>query len=115
MSMSPLDIPQPPNNFKLLPTQDYNPAIYDEPSDAQIMKKNRIKNKESGQLFRIVVLASIFFILLSQPVVYKITHKIAQYLMSSPINIMYDDKYTTTGTLVHGVLFFIIMLFIVYA
>jgi hypothetical protein len=78
MAKSLLDIPQPPNNFNLLPTQDYNPLIYDEPTNEQIIKKERINNKKTGQLFRIVVLSSLFFIILSQPVLYKITHKVAQ-------------------------------------
>ena len=109
-----MNIPQPPSNFKLLPTQDYNPVYVDQPNEEQIDRNNRIKNRETGQLFRIVFLSTLFFILLSQQFVYKISHNILQYLMSTPISTMNSEGCPTTkGILVHGVIFFIIMLFVV--
>lgn len=110
-----LDIPQPPHNSRLLPTQDYNPIYVDEPSQEQINKQNLLKNKASGQLFRIIVLSTLFFIILSHPILYKITHKAVQYIVTTPFNIINQDQCPTLkGIFVHAGLFFIIMLFVVY-
>lgn len=111
-----LNIPQPPNNFKLLPTQDYNPVYQDQPTEEQLIKENKIKNKASGQIFRVVFLSTLFFVLLSQPVLYKITHKISHYIVTTPLNLINSEGLPTTiGILVHGAIFFIILLFVAYS
>jgi hypothetical protein len=112
---STMNIEQPPSNFSVLPTQKYDPVYKEEPDEAQEMRREQAANRSRGQLFRIVVLASIFFVLLSQPVAYRITHKLAQAVMSSPISFINGEGCATaTGIIGHGVIFFIIMLFIVY-
>lgn len=116
------NFPQPPSLIGLA-TQSgvgggvapYNP-VYEDP-DNNIKKKraSHVRDKGTGALIRIILLSTLFFIILSQPVLYKITHKAGQYLLSVPFEIMGNEGCPTTkGILLHAAIFLIIMLFIVF-
>jgi len=93
----------------------YNP-LYEDPDD-NIKKKraSQVHDKGIGALIRIILLSTVFFIILSQPVLYKITHKAAQYLLSVPFEIMGNEGCPTTkGILLHAAIFFVIMLFVLF-
>jgi hypothetical protein len=113
-----MNIEQPPSLIGLATQSDavkYNPVFQDPYADENQEIREKIDNRSKGALFRIVLLATLFFIVFSQNVVYKLTHKASQYIMSSPIDIINADGLTTPkGIFVHALLFFIIMLFVVF-
>jgi len=107
-------IEQPPSLIGLSTQSKYQP-IYDDTEDKQKEFVTKVKDKNKGEIIRSVIFGTLFFIILSQPVIYKITNKIAQVIMSSPINIVDADNCATrSGIFVHAAIFFIILLFTVF-
>lgn len=105
---------QPPTLIGLASQSKYQP-VYDDTAEKQEQIVTKVKDKNKGAIFRSILFGTVFFILLSQPVIYKITNKIAQVIMSSPINIIDADNCATrSGIFVHATIFFIIMLFTVF-
>jgi len=114
-----MNIEQPPSLIGLATQSDgvlkYNSVFEDPYNNQKKRDENTLQDKSKGALFRFVLLSTICFIILSQPVFYKLTHKASQYIMSSPIDIVNNEGFSTPkGIFVHALLFFIIMLFIIF-
>lgn len=114
-----MDIEQPPSLIGLATQSDggfaYNPKYNDPYEKDKAEYENKIKDKTTGALIRIIIIATALFIVFSQRVLYKITNKASQYMMSTPIHIIDEmGSPTTKGVFVHALLFFIIMLFVVF-
>jgi hypothetical protein len=102
---------QPPSLIGLATQSKYQP-VYDDTAEKQEEVVSKVKDKNKGQIIRAVLFGTLFFIILSQPIIYKITNKIAQVVMSSPINIIDADNCATrSGIFVHAAIFFIALLF----
>lgn len=105
---------QPPSLIGLATQSKYQP-VYDNDNDNLEKQEEIVKDKNKGQIIRTVLFGTLFFIILSQPIIYKITNKIAQVVMSSPINIVDADNCATrSGIFVHATIFFIVLLFTVF-
>jgi hypothetical protein len=101
-----LNIPQPPNSIAFA-QQQYQPVFQEQPDDDKVI---RAKNRQIGKIFRNAIIATIIFWLLSQPFAYKISHTLAQYILSSPFYIINDEGCATAkGSGVHALLFFVIV------
>jgi hypothetical protein len=114
-----MDIEQPPSLIGLATQSQsaakYNPVYEDPYEDEYKEKKEKKKDRETGSLLRVAIISTLLFVFLSQPILYKLSHKASQYMMTSPIDIVTNEGFATPkGILIHGVLFFIFMLFIIF-
>jgi hypothetical protein len=107
-------IQQPPSLIGLATQSKYQP-VTDYTDEKQKEFVTKVKDRNKGEIIRSVIFGTLYFIILSQPVIYKISNKIVQVIMSSPINIIDADNCATrSGIFVHAAIFFIVLLFTVF-
>lgn len=116
-------VPQPPTYIP--PAQTYkghSGPIVATPAPEQVLGYTSVKvplqrnEKQKGQLFKIAFLATIGFVILSHHVVYRIVNSFWSAITGKTHEITCEIGCPTTkGVLLHGFVFFIYMMFLLFA
>jgi len=81
--------------------------------DSELIVEQRDKNK--GQKFRIAVIATISFVILSSPAAYRLTNQLYQALTNRMYQVISEDSNATfKGIVMHSIVFFLIIMYNLY-
>lgn len=81
----------------------------------QKMPPGSTHEKKIGSLFRTAVFATIAYIILSQPVTYRVTNTIYSMITNKQFYIVNEDGCpTVVGTIANTLIFFIVILFLMF-
>jgi hypothetical protein len=104
-----------PNNMMLPPISGLMPS----PAIAQSINKTaqaaQIVDRQVGRFFRIAILSTILFFILSYSATYRVMNHLYYLVTNNQHQIIGENGFITVkGSFVHSAIFFVLMLYVVY-